>query len=38
MDVLSIFWNAFLQQPFWLQAGFVVAVILRIGWPDFFAE
>jgi hypothetical protein len=38
IDVLSMFWNAFLQQPFWIQAALVIGVILRLGWPELFAD
>ena len=38
LGVLSMFWNAFVQQPFWIQAALVIGIILRLGWPEFFAE
>ena len=37
INVFSILWNAFLQQPFWIQAVLVIGIILRLGWPEFFA-
>ncbi len=36
--VFSMLWNAFVQQPFWIQAVLVVGVFLRLGWPELLAE
>jgi hypothetical protein len=38
INVFSMLWNAFLQQPFWIQAVLIIGIILRFGWPEFFAE
>lgn len=38
VDLLSIFWNVFLNQPFWIQAVLVIGIILRCGWPELFAH
>jgi hypothetical protein len=38
INVFSMLWNAFLTQPFWIQAVLVIGIILRFGWPEFFAE
>lgn len=36
--MFSMLWNAFLQQPFWVQTVLIIAIFLRLGWPDFFAQ
>lgn len=38
INVFSMLWNAFVQQPFWIQAVLVISLILRVGWPEVFAE
>jgi hypothetical protein len=37
INVFSLLWNAFLQQPFWIQAVLVIGIILRLGRPELFA-
>jgi hypothetical protein len=36
INVFSMLWDAFLQQPFWIQAVLVIGIIVRLG--EFFAE
>lgn len=38
INILSTIWNAFAQQPLWIQAVLVIGIIIRFGWPELFAE